>query len=153
MSQDNTHLSDEHEQWLAIYDRLQGVLSARGESSPFGEGEYWLLDDDWGNREHLLHVFREEFLTSEMVYKLKNILQDFDGWKLVVAMDVVGWDKNVVPPMGLNFRTRYSRRSQKRISGRQFEERRFSEILVRALFVKADLGFGTSRAKHQPRDP
>jgi hypothetical protein len=86
---------------FTLYNRLQAVLSAYGESSAFGEGEYWLLDDDWGNREHLLYIFREEFLTSEMIYKLKDILQDFEGWKLVVALDVVGWDKNVVPPMGL----------------------------------------------------
>src|SRR5688500_6196059 len=98
---DKIDSSSEHQVWLALYDRLCKILSAHGESSAFGEGEYWLLDDDWGNREHLLYVFREEFLTIEIVYELKEILKDFEGWKVVVAMDVVGWDKKVVPPMGL----------------------------------------------------
>jgi hypothetical protein len=93
--------STQHQEWLELYEKLSTLLKYRGTSPAFGDGDYWLLDDDHGNGEHLLHVFREEFLTAGLIYEIKALLAGHGSWKVVVAMDVIGWDKKVVPPMGL----------------------------------------------------
>jgi hypothetical protein len=89
------------QEWSALYGELSSFLSKRGQSSPYGEGEYWLLDDDYGNGEHLLYLYREDFLSAEIVCEIRKILTRFPQWKVVVSMDVIAWDKNKVPPMGL----------------------------------------------------
>ena len=93
--------SPQHQEWLELYEKLSTLLERRGPSSAFGDGDYWLLDDDHGNGEHLLYIFKEEFLTTDLVYETKALLDGYSSWKVVVAMDVIGWDKKVVPPMEL----------------------------------------------------
>jgi hypothetical protein len=88
-------------EWRALYEALSTLLESRGRSSAFGDGDYWLLDDNYGNGEHLLYIFQEPFLTPDLIYEIRDALRGFGAWKVVVSMDVTDWDRNVVPPMGL----------------------------------------------------
>jgi hypothetical protein len=89
------------QQWSALYTELSAFLSKRSLSSPYGEGDYWLLDDNWGNGEHLLYIYREDFLNAELVHGIKQILAKFTLWKVVISVDLVAPDKKKVPPMGM----------------------------------------------------
>src|SRR6201988_766272 len=70
------------EQWAALYDRLLKLLSAAGKNDAYGKGDFWLLDDDWGDTPlQKVRVFRPEFLTRELTEQVqKLLLSGFADW-------------------------------------------------------------------------
>jgi hypothetical protein len=36
-------------EWDVLYDRLIAVLAPFGKDDPFGEGDYWIVDDNYGH--------------------------------------------------------------------------------------------------------
>jgi hypothetical protein len=72
-----------------LYAKLSGLLESAGESDPFGDGDYWLVDDNWGSRQHKLCVFRIESITSTLIEEIQKILKPFGvEWEVLVALDL-----------------------------------------------------------------
>jgi hypothetical protein len=73
------------EQWAALYDALLKLLSASGKDDPFGKGDFWLLDDDWGDMPmQKVCVFRPEFLTRDLVAHVQALLRSgFADWGVI----------------------------------------------------------------------
>ena len=92
---------DGSSEWSELHHELSAFLSKWGRSSPFGEGDYWLLDDNWGNGEHLVYIYKENYLTPALVQGIKEIIKRFPRWKVVISMDIGAQTNEKIPPMGL----------------------------------------------------
>ena len=86
--------------WSILYDRITKLLQQFGTENPFGEGDYWVLDDNWGPLQHKICVFNLKMLKPNIVYALQSLLSDFPDWGIVIAVDIPGKEKRW-PPMGL----------------------------------------------------
>jgi len=76
-------------EWRLLYAKLSALLESAGEPDPYGNGDYWLVDDNWGSRQHKLCVFRIEALTTTLIEEIQKILKPFGReWELLVALDL-----------------------------------------------------------------
>jgi hypothetical protein len=91
----------EEDEWSALYASLRSLLQRRGHESPFGEGDFWLVDDDWGGALQKVCVFRIAFLTPPLVVEVQELLRGrFPGWGVMFQLEI-GGSTDVVPPEGL----------------------------------------------------
>jgi hypothetical protein len=88
------------ESWKALYKKIIALLPAFGTESAIGEGEYWVLDENWGPRQHKVCVFNLDMLRPVVVLELQKLLREFPDWGIMLAIDVPGKEE-VWPPMGL----------------------------------------------------
>ena len=87
---DEWHLRDgqerkatDHVDWLALFERLRVALSAIGKEGerPRIDGDFRLMDEECGRREHTLFIHRPEFLTRELIATIQNVLREgYDDW-------------------------------------------------------------------------
>ena len=95
------HLSIESKEWQQLYDALSRLLSRHGKGGNVGEGDYWILDDDYGNWGQKILSHRGKFLTPEVVAAMRRLLaRRFHRWEILVVLDVLP-DEIGVPPEGL----------------------------------------------------
>jgi hypothetical protein len=90
-------------EWDVLYDRLIAVLAPFGKDDPFGEGEYWILDDNYGHPQHKVYFNKLEMLEPRIVKAIQAVVGEFPGWDIVVAMDVQSAERGW-PEMGLIIR-------------------------------------------------
>lgn len=103
-SDDPDEVPDEQERaWGDLYDQIQAVLSREGQEAAVGNGDYWLLDDNWGVLQHKIEVQNLRLLKPEIVRSLQTLLKEFRRWEIVVAVHVPDTE-NLWPPMGLIIR-------------------------------------------------
>ena len=92
-------------EWEIIYREIKRVLEPYGKEDAFGEGDYLLVDDNWGNHQQKLEVQNLNIIKPEIVESLQRILVPYPDWEIVIGIDAreqkAGW-----PPMGLTVRSR-----------------------------------------------
>lgn len=86
--------------WSRIYSALVPLMKTFGVEDAFGEGDYWILDDNWGPKQHKICVFNLDILRPEVIYAIQNLIKEFPDWSVVVAVDVPG-KEDAWPSMGL----------------------------------------------------
>jgi hypothetical protein len=59
----------------ALYKALEKLLATRGVSSPFGKGDYWVVDDGWVKHSHKVCIFRIDFLSPALVEEVQQLLR------------------------------------------------------------------------------
>ncbi|MCH8622560.1 hypothetical protein [Undibacterium sp. TS12] len=83
--------------WEIVYQKMLLILSTRGKNDAFGDGDFWLVDDDWGANQQKVCIFNPEFLTLKLVDDLKNILRkNALNWSIIVTLEIPD-----VPPEGV----------------------------------------------------
>jgi len=87
-------------EWVQLHDLISKALDQFGKKNAFREGDYWLLDDNWGWRRHQLEVQKVELLRPHVIKALQALLVDFPNWDMTVRVDVPGKEK-VWPGMGV----------------------------------------------------
>ena len=90
--------------WEILYDRIKAVLRRFGNENAFGKGDYWILDDNWGNRQHKIEVQNLILLKSGVVKSLRALLAHYPDWDIVIAVHIPG-KQHLWPPMGLIIRS------------------------------------------------
>jgi hypothetical protein len=70
--------------WEILYARLKDALDGREDWS--GHADYWIVSDNWGTRQHKLYINNLDLLAPAVVKLLQNMLADFPGWEIVVAL-------------------------------------------------------------------
>jgi hypothetical protein len=76
------------EAWQALYAKLQACLAGHGNEDPYGNGDFWLVDDDWGGPQHKVCVFRLGFLTPALCAEVQRMLGGFPPtWQVLFALD------------------------------------------------------------------
>lgn len=84
-----------------IYDCLLSLLNLAGRNNAIGEGDFWLLDDDYGFPEQRIYIFRMEILTDSLVRELQELLKNgFQDWTIRIVLDLLPPDEDV-PRAGL----------------------------------------------------
>lgn len=80
---------DEREQqWQSLYEALGKVLALFGIENPFGEADYWLVDDDYGDTTHKVCVHRLSFLRPEVITAIQESLKRLPGWRVIVQLEI-----------------------------------------------------------------
>ncbi|MGV3633123.1 MAG: hypothetical protein ACO1NY_02160 [Pseudorhodoplanes sp.] len=86
--------------WQILHDRIANVLDQFGRRDAFGRGDYWLVDDNWGQCRHLIEIQNLNLLQPHIVKALQAELADYPRWEICAVVDVVREDGNW-PGMGL----------------------------------------------------
>ena len=75
-------------EWEALYDELGALLEKHGTQNPFGEGDFWLVDDNYGSPQHKVCVTRITFLTRPLAVEVQRTLQKYSlGWEVLLSLD------------------------------------------------------------------
>lgn len=88
------------EEWAALYESLRAALAKLGREDAFGDGDYWLVDDDYGGVAQKLCVHRLAFLDSSLVTTIQAVLTRFPGWHVLVQLEAE-IDGHPTPPEGI----------------------------------------------------
>jgi hypothetical protein len=87
-------------EWQVLHDRITKLLDQFGKKDPFGRGDYWLVDDDWGDYRQKLEVQTLSLLQPRVIKLLQAQLAGYSDWEIMFRVDVVG-KENEWPAMGL----------------------------------------------------
>jgi hypothetical protein len=89
--------------WGDLYRKIVVLLRRYGKEEPTGDGDYWVVDDNYGWRRHTVNIFTLKMLNLIMVGALRDLLRGLPDWQIVLALDVPGKEE-LWPPMGLTIR-------------------------------------------------
>jgi hypothetical protein len=87
-------------EWEVLYGRTAEVLSRYGRENPFREGDYWLLDENWGRHRLDLEIQNLNLFKTHIIKSLQVLLTDYPNWHIKVQVDVPGTE-GVWPGMGV----------------------------------------------------
>ena len=83
--------------WKFAYDHLLIHLSQRGRNDAFGEGDFWLVDDDWGEGSQKICIFNPDILTKIFISNVQRLLVD----KGIESEVLVQLEVDGAPPEGV----------------------------------------------------
>lgn len=89
--------------WETLYREIQKILSHFGVEDHFGSADYLLVDDNYGWQRHTIELHKLRMLDPSLVRQLRSLLQSFEGWSIVILVDIPGTEDKW-PPMGLIIR-------------------------------------------------
>ena len=70
-----------------MYQSLEQTLSKLGRNDPFGEGDYFLIDDDYGTYQHKVECSKESFLRSRALLDTQELLSQYEGpWEVIFVL-------------------------------------------------------------------
>lgn len=79
---------EREQQWTSLYETLRQTLAPLGTENAFGEGDYWLVDDDYGDTAQKVCVWRPSFLTTEVVKLTQKALSKYNQWRVMVQLEI-----------------------------------------------------------------
>ena len=81
-------MSSRDERWEALYDELGAALALFGNNGPSGDGDFWLIDDDWGRQHHKICVTNPKFWSHHVQDIIRAILaRSFSDWGVFVVFE------------------------------------------------------------------
>lgn len=81
----------EHETWQALYVELLAVLERHGVHDPFGGGDFFLIDDDYGSTQHKIECTSESAFTPTVAEEIRHLLEPLERkWEVIVALPAIG---------------------------------------------------------------
>jgi len=89
--------------WETLYDGIVGVLKEFGIDDPFGNGDYLIVDDNYGHRRNIVEIHKLHMLRPEIANALRALLDNYPDWEIVIAVDIPGTE-TTWPRMGLTIR-------------------------------------------------
>ena len=76
------------EEWDDLYNALSKSLRRFGVENAYGEADYWLVDDDYGDTTHKVCVHRLSFLRKELIVAIQQSIKSFPNWKVMVQLEM-----------------------------------------------------------------
>jgi hypothetical protein len=73
--------------WETVYAALKSALISFGKDDAFGDGDYWLIDDEWGGQFQKLCVTSCELDSSDLIRALQHCLLMFADWGVIVVFE------------------------------------------------------------------
>lgn len=90
----------DHEEWQASFGDLLELLTPYGRNSAVGEGDFWLLPEDWENREHVIHLDKLQLLEQGLAQRIRELLaRRYPNW--VVSIIIIPPRDRRWPNMGI----------------------------------------------------
>jgi hypothetical protein len=78
-------------EWDALYEELGVLLERYGKEDARGEGDFWIVDDNWGSVQHKVCVTRLAFLTQPLALDIQRLLQNYSlDWGVLLSLDKPG---------------------------------------------------------------
>lgn len=90
----------QEKKWQILHDRITETLDPFGTKDPFGKGDYWLLDENWGWEQQQLEIQNLSLLHPSIVKALQALLAACPHWDISVSVAVPGIGDDW-PGMGL----------------------------------------------------
>jgi hypothetical protein len=87
-------------QWQHLHDRITDILDQFGRKDPVRQGDYWLLDENWGWERQQIEIQNLSLLQPHVIKSLQALLADYPAWDITVRIDVRGTEDSW-PGMGL----------------------------------------------------
>jgi hypothetical protein len=76
------------EEWQALYAELTSLLERHGKQDPFGDGDFWIVDDSWGSPQHKVCIFRLPFLTRPLALEIQRLIRQYSlPWEVLLSLD------------------------------------------------------------------
>jgi len=66
--------SNDQKEWAVLHQALCEVCAKHGTEDPFGDGDYWVVDDCWGDVTQKLVVTSPGFLTPGLVRDISKCI-------------------------------------------------------------------------------
>ncbi len=83
--------SSEDAEWQALYGSLLAALRRHGVHDPFGGGDFYLVEDDYGSTQHKIECSSASAFTPALAEEIQQVLKPFDRpWQVIVALPAVG---------------------------------------------------------------
>ena len=77
-------------EWQALYVSLLALLRRHGVHDPFGGGEFYLVDDDYGSAQHKIECMSESAFTPALAQEIQQMLEPLvRPWEVIVALPAV----------------------------------------------------------------
>jgi hypothetical protein len=90
----------QEKEWHDLHDLITEVLDRHGIKDPVGEGDYWLLDENWGWCAHQVEFQNLSLFQPEIVKQLQKLLMEYPDWEIRLRVTVPGMHDRW-PAMGL----------------------------------------------------
>jgi hypothetical protein len=87
-------------EWQVLHDRIDGLLHRFGRKDAFRDGDFWLVDENWGRYRQVLEIQNLNLLRPDIIKSLQALLADFPKWYITAQVDVRGKEDSW-PAMGL----------------------------------------------------
>ena len=88
-----------------LYVRMQNLLGRFGRPDSLQHGDFSIYGDYWGYPQLKISIHDLTLLRPEIVTQMQEVVRDFPGWEIVVAVAVRGHYEDW-PDMGLYIRPR-----------------------------------------------
>jgi hypothetical protein len=76
------------QEWQALYAELAALLERHGKQDPYGEGDFWIVDDNWGSPQHKVCIFRLSFLTRPLALEIQRLIRQYSlPWEVLLSLD------------------------------------------------------------------
>lgn len=75
------------QQWTKLHGALRDVLSRFGIEDPYGDGDYWVVDDNWGDPSQKVEISRASFLTPTLITEIKEALRAYPSWRVLLQIN------------------------------------------------------------------
>ena len=86
--------------WQTLHDAITATLDQFGRKDAFGEGDYWLVDDNWGRWSHQLEFQNLEMFKPHIIKALQDLLAPYPDWYIEIGV-AVPEKYGIWPGMGL----------------------------------------------------
>src|SRR5262249_28041961 len=73
--------------WQALYGRLRECLAALGKHDASGNGDYWIVDDDWGGHHHKVCITNPTFWSPSAESAIRETLAPSPNWGVYVVFE------------------------------------------------------------------
>jgi hypothetical protein len=76
------------QEWHILYAALNKILASFGIENPYGKGDYWLVDDNYGDSSQKICISKLSFLRPAVLTAIQKVLQPFPDWRVLVQIDI-----------------------------------------------------------------
>jgi hypothetical protein len=77
---------DQMVEWEKLYCAITLELEKWGTNNAYGEGDFYLIDDNYGGYEQKIEVQNSRVWSSQMQLALQLVLRgDFPSWRIIVV--------------------------------------------------------------------
>lgn len=73
-------------EWERLHEEIDGVLRQYGQQDQFGKGDYWLVDDNWGNHQHKIEIQNPSLIRPQIISLLQRLLSQYADWEIVIGL-------------------------------------------------------------------
>ena len=82
-------MEDRDVRWQQLYGALLTRLKMFGVNNASGDGDYWLMDDDWGGRHQKIYVTKNGFWSPAVQAAIQDVLKNsFSDWGVFIEFDL-----------------------------------------------------------------